>query len=104
MAGRRRASVGRPCVTTVAPKPIVTRPWPVRQEIRGSAFGRILRTTDAKQIGIMYMVTSFLFFLAGVLNPVTEQSTGISYRASGAGTNTWNRTLFPRLSVAYVTG
>ncbi len=52
-------------MTTVAPKPIVTRPWPVRQEIRGSAFGYILRTTDAKQIGIMYMVTSFLFFLVG---------------------------------------
>jgi len=52
-------------VTTVAPKPIVTRPWPVRQQIRGSAFARILRTTDAKQIGIMYMVTSFVFFLIG---------------------------------------
>ncbi|HLT10529.1 MAG TPA: cbb3-type cytochrome c oxidase subunit I, partial [Micromonosporaceae bacterium] len=52
-------------MTTVAPKPIVTRPWPVRQQIRGSAFARILRTTDAKQIGIMYMVTSFVFFLIG---------------------------------------
>jgi cytochrome c oxidase subunit 1 len=54
-------------VTTVAPKPIVTRPWPVRQQTRGSAIGRLLRTTDAKQIGIMYMVTSFLFFLVGGL-------------------------------------
>jgi cytochrome c oxidase subunit I len=52
-------------VTAVAPKPIVTRPWPVRQTTRGSAFGRLLRTTDAKQIGIMYMVTSFAFFLIG---------------------------------------
>jgi cytochrome c oxidase subunit I len=52
-------------VTTVAPKPIVTRPWPVRQVTRGSAFARILRTTDAKQIGIMYLVTSFAFFLIG---------------------------------------
>jgi cytochrome c oxidase subunit I len=52
-------------VTTVAPKPIVTRPWPVRQARRGSAFARIIRTTDAKQIGIMYLVTSFVFFLIG---------------------------------------
>ncbi|HEV7712140.1 MAG TPA: cbb3-type cytochrome c oxidase subunit I, partial [Asanoa sp.] len=54
-------------MTTVAPKPIVTRPWPVRQPVKGSAFARILRTTDAKQIGIMYMVTSFVFFLIGGL-------------------------------------
>jgi cytochrome c oxidase subunit I len=57
-------------VTTVAPKPIEpapiqTRPWPVRRTIRGSAFARVLRTTDAKQIGIMYLVTSFVFFLLG---------------------------------------
>jgi cytochrome c oxidase subunit 1 len=54
-------------VTTVAPKPIVTRPYPVRREIRGSTIGRLLRTTDAKQIGLMYMVTSFVFFLVGGL-------------------------------------
>jgi cytochrome c oxidase subunit 1 len=52
-------------VTTLAPKPIVTRPYPVRQAVRGSAIARLLRTTDAKQIGIMYMVTSFVFFLIG---------------------------------------
>jgi cytochrome c oxidase subunit I len=52
-------------VTTTAPKPIVTRPWPVRQTPRGSALARVLRTTDAKQIGIMYMVTSFVFFVVG---------------------------------------
>ena len=54
-------------MTTVAPKPIVTRPWPVRQPVKGSAFARLLRTTDAKQIGIMYMVTSFVFFMIGGL-------------------------------------
>jgi cytochrome c oxidase subunit 1 len=58
-------------VTTVAPKvvpkPVVTRPWPVRRPIRGSALGRIIRTTDAKQIGIMYMITAFAFFLIGGL-------------------------------------
>ncbi len=37
-------------MTTVAPKPIVTRPWPVRPQVKGSAIARILRTTDAKQI------------------------------------------------------
>ncbi|HLL68563.1 MAG TPA: cytochrome c oxidase subunit I [Micromonosporaceae bacterium] len=52
-------------MTTVAPKPIVTRPWPVRPQVKGSAIARILRTTDAKQIGIMYMITSFVFFLLG---------------------------------------
>ncbi len=52
-------------MTTVAPKPIVTRPWPVRRPIRGSALARLLRTTDAKQIGLMYLVTSFFFFLIG---------------------------------------
>ena len=52
-------------MTTVAPKPIVTRPWPVRQPIRGSAFARLLRTTDAKQIGLLYLTTSFIFFLLG---------------------------------------
>jgi cytochrome c oxidase subunit I len=52
-------------VTTVAPKPIVTRPWPVRQQVRGSALSRLIRTTDAKQIGLMYLVTSFAFFLIG---------------------------------------
>jgi cytochrome c oxidase subunit 1 len=54
-------------VTTVAPKPIVTRPSPVHQPVRGSAFARLLRTTDAKQIGIMYMVTAFVFFMIGGL-------------------------------------
>ncbi|MGI5213724.1 aa3-type cytochrome oxidase subunit I [Plantactinospora sp. CA-290183] len=54
-------------MTTVAPKPIVTRPWPVHQPVKGSALTRLLRTTDAKQIGIMYMVTAFAFFMIGGL-------------------------------------
>jgi len=52
-------------VTTIVPKPIVTRPWPVRNPLPGSAFSRLIRTTDAKQIGLMYLVTSFIFFLVG---------------------------------------
>jgi len=54
-------------VTTVAPKPIVTRPYPVRRQVKGSAIARVLRTTDAKQIGIMYLITSFVFFMLGGL-------------------------------------
>jgi cytochrome c oxidase subunit I len=52
-------------VTTVAPKPIVTRPWPVRPAVKGSAIGRLLRTTDAKLIGLMYLATSFIWFFVG---------------------------------------
>jgi len=52
-------------VTTVAPKPIVTRPYPVRRAVKGSAVGRLLRTTDAKLIGLMYLATSFLWFFVG---------------------------------------
>ncbi len=52
-------------MTIVAPKPIVTRPWPVHQPPRGSALARLLRTTDAKQIGLMYLVTSMAYFIIG---------------------------------------
>jgi len=50
------------------PKPIVTRPWPVRQSVRGSAMARLLRTTDAKQIGLLYLTTAIAFFIiAGLM-------------------------------------
>jgi cytochrome c oxidase subunit 1 len=39
----------------------------VHRPPRGSALARILRTTDAKQIGVMYLVTSFAFFMLGGL-------------------------------------
>jgi cytochrome c oxidase subunit 1 len=54
-------------MTTTAPKPepIVTRPWPVHRPVKGSALTRLLRTTDAKQIGLMYLTTAFFFFAAG---------------------------------------
>ncbi len=54
-----------PVAKPTAPKPIVTRPWPVYDAPKGSWLARTLRTTDAKQIGIMYLVTSFAFFLIG---------------------------------------
>jgi cytochrome c oxidase subunit 1 len=52
-------------MTAPEPKPMVTRPWPVRRSVPGSLMLRLLRTTDAKQIGLMYLVTSFAFFLVG---------------------------------------
>ncbi|HWG99885.1 MAG TPA: cytochrome c oxidase subunit I [Pilimelia sp.] len=43
-------------------------PGPVHHPLPGSAAARLLRTTDAKQIGIMYITTSFGFFLlAGLM-------------------------------------
>jgi cytochrome c oxidase subunit I len=52
-------------VTVTAPSPIVSRPAPVRTTTRGSLFLELLRTTDHKLIGKMYLVTSFVFFLVG---------------------------------------
>ncbi len=40
---------------------------PVRRPVRGSALARLLRTTDAKQIGVLYLTTAFGFFLVGGL-------------------------------------
>jgi cytochrome c oxidase subunit 1 len=39
-------------------------PGPVREAIRGNALIRLLGTTDAKQIGLLYLTTAFSFFLA----------------------------------------
>ncbi len=50
---------------TIAPTPIVSRPSPVHEPVRGSMLARVLRTTDHKTIGMMYLVTSFLYFAAG---------------------------------------
>ncbi|WIV56294.1 aa3-type cytochrome oxidase subunit I [Amycolatopsis nalaikhensis] len=50
---------------TTAPGPIVTRPYPVRRSVKGSALLRLMRTTDHKQIGVMYLVTAFAFFMVG---------------------------------------
>jgi cytochrome c oxidase subunit 1 len=54
-------------VTVLRPTPIQARPNPVRRQVRGSALTRMLRTTDAKQIGIMYLITAFGFYLFGGL-------------------------------------
>ncbi|MEU3646335.1 cytochrome c oxidase subunit I [Lentzea sp. NPDC034063] len=52
-------------MTAVAPQPIATRPYPTRTAVKGSFLLRMFRTTDHKQIGIMYLVTSFAFFMVG---------------------------------------
>jgi len=55
-------------VPAVAPGPIATRPTrpgPFRRPVKGSAFARLLSTTDAKQIGLLYLVTAFGFFVVG---------------------------------------
>jgi cytochrome c oxidase subunit 1 len=53
-------------VTDLAgPQPIVARPFPVRSTAKGSMFSYILRTTDPKIIGRMYLTTSLTFFALG---------------------------------------
>jgi len=52
-------------VTAVAPRPVVTRPHPVKRPARGSKFLYAFRTTDPKTLGIMYIVTSMAFFMIG---------------------------------------
>ncbi|WP_233576315.1 aa3-type cytochrome oxidase subunit I [Saccharopolyspora rhizosphaerae] len=54
-------------MTAVAPQPIATRPYPVRKTVKGSFLARMFRTTDHKQIGILYLVSSIAFFLIGGL-------------------------------------
>ncbi len=47
------------------PEPIVSRPFPVTEFQKGALLGRMLRTTDHKMIGRMYLVTSIAFFALG---------------------------------------
>ena len=52
---------------TIAPAPIVSRPSPVHQAEKGSRLSNLLRTTDHKTIGLMYLATSFVWFVIGGL-------------------------------------
>ena len=52
---------------TIAPERTTATPAPSRVTKKGSAFGRVLRTTDHKVIGTMYLITAFSFFLLGGL-------------------------------------
>nr|WP_219632477.1 cytochrome c oxidase subunit I [Haloechinothrix aidingensis] len=52
-------------VTAVTPQPIATRPAPAPPGPKGSYLLSLFKTTDPKQIGIMYTVTAFAFFMLG---------------------------------------
>jgi len=56
-------------VTALAPQPVpeltASRPYPPRMGPKGSFIHKMVTTTDPKTLGIMYMVTSFGFFLFG---------------------------------------
>ncbi len=52
---------------TATAKPIAIHQFPPRPAKKGSTLLGLFRTTDAKQIGMMYLATSIGFFLAGGL-------------------------------------
>ena len=52
-------------MTAVAPKPITSRPYPARRAAKGSMFVKMMHTTDPKDIAILYLVTTFVFFMVG---------------------------------------
>ena len=54
-------------MTAVAPRPVVTRPYPVQRAPRGAKFLQYLHTTDPKVLGVMYIATSFTWFMIGGL-------------------------------------
>jgi cytochrome c oxidase subunit I len=47
------------------PRPIAARRFPTREAAKGSMFSQVLRTTDHKLIGRMYLITTFGFFMVG---------------------------------------
>src|SRR3954464_2007273 len=54
-------------MTAIAPQPIISRPSPVHVARKGSRLSDLLRTTDHKTIGLMYLTASFTFFIIGGL-------------------------------------
>ncbi|HEY1971884.1 MAG TPA: cytochrome c oxidase subunit I, partial [Pseudonocardia sp.] len=52
-------------MTAVSPTPISPQPYPARRAVKGTSLVRFLHTTDPKDIGILYLVTSFAFFMIG---------------------------------------
>jgi cytochrome c oxidase subunit I len=52
-------------MTAVKPAPVRIHPDGLRRSPKGSVFLGWFRTTDPKQIGILYLVTSFGFFMVG---------------------------------------
>ena len=54
-------------MSVLAPQPIVSRPGPALVPRKGARLSNMLRTTDHKTIGLMYLTTSFVWFIAGGL-------------------------------------
>jgi cytochrome c oxidase subunit I len=54
-------------MTLIAPEPIVLRSVTMHPPHKGSRLRDLLGTTDHKKIGVMYLATSFAFFLAAGL-------------------------------------
>ncbi|GAA1290543.1 cytochrome c oxidase subunit I [Saccharothrix xinjiangensis] len=54
-------------MTALKPEPVVIHPGAARRRPRGAVLLGLARTTDPKQIGLMYLTTSFAFFLVGGL-------------------------------------
>src|SRR5689334_6798367 len=54
-------------MTAVQPRPIeyAEPPYRARRAPRGTTLTRLLHTTDPKDLGIMYLVTTFAFFMVG---------------------------------------
>ena len=52
---------------TIAPAPIVRRASSVLGPVKGSRLTNLLRTTDHKTIGLMYLATAFIWFMVGGL-------------------------------------
>ncbi|MET8764588.1 cytochrome c oxidase subunit I [Lentzea sp. NPDC004782] len=52
-------------MTALVPTPIDVPPGPARRTAKGSVLLALFRTTDHKQIGVMYLVTTFAFFMVG---------------------------------------
>jgi cytochrome c oxidase subunit I len=52
---------------TIAPAPIVRRASSALGPVKGSRLTNLLRTTDHKTIGLMYLATAFIWFMVGGL-------------------------------------
>ncbi|WP_051766861.1 cytochrome c oxidase subunit I [Saccharothrix syringae] len=52
-------------MTALKPEPVVIRPGAARRRPKGAVLLGLLRTTDPKQIGLLYLCTSFGFFMVG---------------------------------------
>jgi len=50
-------------MTAVQPTPVITQPYPARERKKGNFLVAVIHTTDHKTIGVLYMTTSFAFFI-----------------------------------------